>query len=430
MSKERCNIERLFRVLALLGASACSVPAQTAAPISSAPYSLKLAASVVAGFDSNLFLQDVDPDPAIAGSVKAKQESFFTTLIVNAGVDYKLSPSITAGMTWQSEATFFSEESSEDHKTQRAAISLSGKTGATTWSIQNSITHIDGSDVGPIWGGPGGAAGMGGVAVRERRDAFVNRGLFRLRHQMGRWWVRPTMTTYYHDWRTEQSRATGYQNYVDREDWMAGADVGWALGPKADVFVGVRRGRQDQRKLFAVDSPYDSHVVRWLAGFEGTVVPGVQCMLAFGPEFHHWINSKTLPAAFDQDKFFWWIDANVTYSPTPKDAIILSNKRFPMSTFGGVAYFEDITYDIAWKHKVDDQLNYSLSFRAYGGTFTRPTLRQDYIFTPAAQVQYKFDKNSSMEANYLFDRADSRLHNTSGREYHRSVGSLAYKYTF
>lgn len=432
MSIENRKIRKAVLLLASLGfVAAVATCAQAAAGLSGSSPAIKVTASAAAGYDSNLCLQDHEPDPAIAGAVKPRCESWFTTVTLATGVDAKLSPAVSAAFAWTSEATFFSEDSNEDHTIQRASLQFSGKVGATTWTVSDAITFIDGSDISPTFGGPGGAAGMGGVPLRERRDAFVNRSLLRIKQPLaGSWWVRPTVTTYYHDWRTQQSRAPGYQNYVDREDWMAGADLGGALLPKADVFVGVRLGRQDQRKLHAVDSPYDSHVVRWLFGIEGTVLPGLQCMLAIGPEVHHWINPGALPAVFDRDKVYWWIDGALTYTPTARDTIILSNKRFAMSTFGGVAYFEDITYDLIWRRKVNERLSVGLSYRAYGGTFNRPTLRQDYVLTPAAQVQYRFDKHSLLEWNHLFDRSDSRLHNTIGREYHRHVSSLAYRYTF
>lgn len=435
MSIESRKIRNVLGMSAALVLAAGQTLAQTGAATSSsasaAPLTLKLTASAAEGYDSNLYLQDHEPDPSIVGAVKLRQESWFTTLTLNTAVDAKLSPAVGAAFSWLSEATFFTADSDEDHTIQRASLQFSGKIGEITWSVLEAITFIDGSDISPTFGGPGGAAGMGGVPLRERRDAFVNRTALRIRQPLGgSWWVRPTMTTYYHDWRTQQSRAAGYQNYVDREDWMAGADLGVRVLPKADVFVGVRRGRQDQRKLHGVDSPYDSHVLRWLFGVEGTVLPGLQCQLAIGPEVHHWINPGALPAVFDQDKVYWWIDGALTWAPTARDTIILSNKRFAMSTFGGVAYFEDITYDLIWRRKVSEQLSFALSYRAYGGTFNRPTLRQDYVLTPAVQVQYRIDKHSLVEFNHLFDRSDSRLHNTIGREYHRHVGSLAYRYTF
>ena len=59
--------------------------------------------------------------------------------------------------------------------------------------------------------------------------------------------------------------------------------------------------------------------------------------------------------------------------------------------------YEDITYEIAWKHKFDDQWAASAGFKVYAGDWQQPVNRNDWIYTPSAGLTYNYDKHLSAE---------------------------------
>jgi len=337
--------------------------------------------------------------------------------VPNFGVTFSFAP----------EAGVSHSESTESYRVHRAGLNFNGRVGETTWSLQNGATWIDGSNESPTFGCVGGVTAMGGIPLRERRDAFVERNGLRLMRAFGPWFVRPVATAYVHDFLTQQSRRTGYENYVDRQEWTVGADLGREVAPKTSLVAGVRFGRQDQLRLHGVDSPYDSRLRRFLIGLEGTPISGLQCAILTGPETHRFIAAT--PAGFNRDKVYWWIDALVTLTPGPRDACTIAVRRYALPAFASQSIYEDITYEVVWRHKFGERFSAGAGFKAYGGDWPGPATREDWIFTPSLQVQYTVSRQCSLELAYAFDRAESRIPNTAGREYRRHVTSLSFKYT-
>ena len=69
-------------------------------------------------------------------------------------------------------------------------------------------------------------------------------------------------------------------------------------------------------------------------------------------------------------------------------------------------------------------------FRAYAGDWQGPVNREDWIFTPSAGVTWKPHPKVSADLGYSYDWVESRIPNTSGREFTRHLVLLTLGYKF
>ena len=68
--------------------------------------------------------------------------------------------------------------------------------------------------------------------------------------------------------------------------------------------------------------------------------------------------------------------------------------------------------------------------RALNWRFERPVVRDEWWWSPNAAVACRFTKQLIGDAAYSWDRVDSRVFNTAGRESRRHLASLGLKYIF
>jgi hypothetical protein len=412
--------------LSMLEARAVAAAAETApAP---APWKRTLSLTVRESFDSNVFLQDATPDPAVAGAAAPRQSSFVTTLAASIGVDGRLAPGLSLSASYAPETNIYHSATQESFSAHRGVLNLAGRIGDTPWTLQNSGTWIDGGKDGPVFGGPGGVPAVGGIPLRDRRAAFIERTSLKLTHSSGRWLVRPAATLYVHDFHTVQSRRSGYENYVDRREWTAGVDVGYEVVAKTRLVAGFRYGRQDQFKLHGIDSPYDSVIHRYLVGVEGTLAPWLQLNVLAGPETRAFAPGTA--AGFDRNRMLLWIDATAIVTAGRNDTVTLTGRRFEQPAFSSQSVYEDITYEVSWRHRCGPAFTAGAGFKAYGGDWPGPVTREDWILTPSVLLQYAVNKRCGLELSYSLDRAESRVPGTAGREFKRHLGTAGLKYTF
>jgi hypothetical protein len=374
--------------------------------------------------DSNVHLQDLTPDAGIAQAVLPGRESFITSAGGSFALEHRPGPAFAWHASYVPEFVVYHSAASENHRVHRTALNAQGKAGATAWSFQNSATWIDGNEECPTFGCVGGITAMGGIPLRERREGFVGRHSLRLQHPLGDGWVRPVVTAYVHDFLTRQSRASGYENYLDRQEWTVGADFGRRRGGQATYVAGWRLGRQDQLRLHGIDSPYDSRLLRFLVGLEGAPAPWLTCQVLAGPETRRFV--RATPAGFDRTKVYAWIDASASLRAGPRDHLTLQVRRFALPAFASQSMYEDITYDVNWRHRLRDRLLLQAGFKVYGGAWRAPAARRDWIHTPGLQLQYEVNRRSRIECSALADRAFSRLPGTQGRDYRRQLLSVAF----
>jgi hypothetical protein len=406
----------------LLAATAASAQEKTAALAAPAggqsPWTPSAALALKESFDDNVYLQSV-------GS-HAFQHSFVTAVLPTAGLAYRPADTFNANLNYAPEINYFHSAHSEDFTLHRVLMGLDGTAGKTRWEVSENFVAIDGSNLSPSYFGPGGAPAAGGPQIRDRRDALVQRGQFRLTQTLEQWFVRPVISGYFHDFQTAQRTTAGYENFVDRSDWNAGADVGRTVGENVRLALGYRYGEQTQDKLFDHPEQYNNTYHRVLAGVEGQPWPWLTLAISVGPEFRRYASS--VAEGFDRNETYPYADSTLTIMPTKADAVALSVKSFEQPGFCGRSTYVDSTYELNWRHKLGGKLTVGVGLRAYNTDFLKPTERNDWIVSPSLLAAYAFNRHFSGEVSYLFDDAFSLMPNTQGREYTRNLVALGLKY--
>jgi hypothetical protein len=371
-------------------------------------------------FDSNVYLQDE--------TALASHESLVSSLQLDLAADWRNSPAFGAKLNYQPEAAWFHSETSENHLRHRIAASLFGQWDDLSYDSTTTLVFINGDSVGPTWTGAGGAPATGGAAVRDRRDAAVYRSSLRLTQALGNWFVRPTATFYWHDFQTEHRSSPGYQNYVDRGEITAGADLGQQLAAVA-LWGGYRFGLQEQVQLLQFPEEYDSTFHRILFGLEGCPASWLKLNVTIGPEFRRY--DDTVPATFgDRAELNLFFDSRITITPTQCDSITVTAKHFEQPGSSGRAAYEDSTYELCWRHQVAAGWTAGLSGRAYSTDFLKPAQRDDWIFSQSAFVNWQLSRNINAEISYTHESGETATADASAREYDRHLIAIGFSYNF
>ncbi len=390
------------------------------------PWTFSASLALKESFDNNVFIQDRGD--------QAKRESWITSLLPGVGVAYQESPAFKASVSYAPEVVFYHSESSEDHVAHRGAINFGGKIEETAWEMLNGIVWIDGSNLGPRFTGGGDIPAIGGIPLRDHRDAAIYRNTLKVTQTLGKAFLRPVFTSYVHDFQTEHHQTTepgfaGYENYIDRYDIGGGLDGGYEVSAKTWLILGYRFGHQEQmRNQFQADSPYSNNYHRFLVGLEGTPTDWLKLNLLAGPDVRDFTTAT--PASFNRNELLYFIDASISLLPTKRDTVTLAARRYEQPAFSSHSVYEDIVYDLSFRHKFSDPFTAGAGFRIYGGDWQAPVNRDDWIFTPSAILIYAYDKHFSGELAYSYDWVESKVANTIGREFTRHLVSLGLKYTF
>ncbi len=387
-------------------------------------------------FDSNVFLQDTSPGSP--GALPSQKSSWVTTFSARVSLDYRPSDAFSVSSSYTPDVAIYHSAHSEDNVTHRVGLTFNGKSEDVFWEQSNTFVCIDGEDVGPLFARPQDVPAIGGIPLRDRRDALVYRGSLKLTWELGNFFLRPVGAAYVHDFRTEQRLAGPtpfiYVNFIDRQDISGGVDLGYKTSSRISFLAGYRYGRQDQYRgpsvfdptVFA-DSPYDSAYHRLLVGLEGAPAPWMKFALLGGPDLRDWQHAT--PAAFERSEMLYWVDATITLLPTKTDTLVLLNRRYEQPAFTSQSVYEDVTYSISWKHKFDDHWTVGAGMQLYIGDWQAPINREDWIYTPSAFLTYTW-KKTSVELMFAYDSVDSQVPNTGGREFTRLITGLGLRYSF
>lgn len=384
------------------------------------PFVWGVDAGVREAFDSNVYLQ--------SQTDLANQASWQTALLGHVSGAWSSTP-WNLRLGYFPEATYYPGESSEDFVSHRVLADAGFKGETTSVELAGSGVLIDGDSEGIIWTGPGGAPVTGGPAVRDRRDAAVYRGSLRIIQHQGSWVVRPHATVYHHDFRTVQKATPGYQNYVDRKEFTVGADVGRSVTAGSLAWLGYRYGEQDEALLLGYPEEYDNRFHRFLGGIEGTFRPWLKATVAVGPEVRRY--GDAVPASFgDHEVVNFFADASITVIPSPSDSVVLSAKNFQQPGFSGRSAYDDLTLDVAWRHRVSANWSVGVGGRAYSTDFLAPVVRNDWVLSVNGFVHYDWNRHWSSEASYAFEDGETKDPGASGREYQRHWVALGVKVVF
>ena len=382
-------------------------------------------------FDSNVYLQDLEPLPTVTNAVRPFVESFITSVTPRLALDWKPRTEFGLVASYAPEIATFHAAPHESYVAHRAALTFAGQVNIVQWEQFNTLTVIDGTKEGLTFGTPGGSPAIGGIPIRDRRPAIVYRNGFRAYHPHGDWFFRPVAWSYVHDFQTEtRSRKVFpyYQNYVDRDDFTVGLDVGYKAFKTAYLIVGYRFGFQNEPPLPGEDIHYSNDYNRFVAGFEGKVTSWMKVVGVVGADHRDFAHHT--PVGFHDHHTKLYYDASIVFTPTKQDTVTVLLRQYEQPAFGAPSAYEDITWEISCKHQFNSRWTASGGFRAYGGSWLAPVVRDDWIYTPSATLACTVDKHWSGELGYTYDWAESGVPNTSGREFTRHLGSISLKYAF
>jgi hypothetical protein len=371
-------------------------------------------------YDDNVFMQRVTPLAGVA--------SLVTLAAANAGVQWKPGAGFALALSYGPEAVIFHSARSEDFVAHRGLLTLGGKTPDSTWEWANSFSRIEGGDEGLIFSGPGGAPALGGAPLRDRRAAFVYRGGFKHQQTIGRWLVRAQAAAYVHDFKTQQRATAGYQNYADRRDVAIGFDVGTKVRRETSAFVGYRHGVQRQATVLTSPIQYGNTYDRVLAGLEGKPWSWLKGTVTLGPDFRTF--GENVPAGFVRRKTRLYGDAAVAVTASKADTLTLTAKRFEQPGYGGRSAYEDSTYEIGWRRTFSDTFSTSLGARVLNWKFESPVNRNEWWYGVAVTATRRLGAHSQAVVTHSYDRVDSRVPGTAGREARRQQSSLGCKWNF
>ena len=408
-------------------------------------------------YDSNVYLQDNTPNPVgVAAAraagfkpVEANKASWVTSVLPKLGVEFKPAAAFGLSASYAPDITFYHEASSEDYVAHRGTLNLGGKIQDTLWELANTATYIDGSKEGPTFARPDDVPAVGGIPLRDRRAAFVFRNSFRLTQPVGKWFFRPVASSYIHDFKTDQHyvapaiRASlySYENYIDRQEINGGLDAGYEVAKRTCLVTGYRYGRQEQFQApsgsggATINSPYGNMYHRLLLGVEGSPAPWLKLAVLAGPDLRTF--DAGTPAGFERNEFLYFVDALVTVVPTKNDTVTFKATRYEQPAFSSFSMYEDIKYDLSWRHKFGEHVTAGLGFTLYVGDWQAPVNREDWIYTPSGCLLWAITPHLGAELTYSYDWVDNKVRPTAtvepfaeSHEFTRHLASLAVRYTF
>jgi len=407
-------------------------------------FELKADLTLKETYDDNVYLLDTKPDPTIVPPPGATislpdHDSFVTTVVPGLALNYQPCLGFGATVSYAPEFTWYHSAHSEDYVAHRGAINFTGWIDDVTYEWLNNVTWIDGSHLSYTTIRPGDCRCIGGIPLRDRRDAAIYHNGLRVTIPVHEWFFRPVVKACIQDFQTvQQPNVTPtqyiYDNFVDRWDVSGGLDIGYAAFPKTKLVVGYRYGHQEQGKLLGVQSRYSNDYQRFLLGIEGTPAPWLKLAVLAGPDLRHWCNAP--PAAFDEDEILYWIDGLVTVLPSQADTVTFRATRYEQPAFTSHSMYEDIKYDLTWRHRFTDKFTAGAGFTFYIGDWQAPVQREDWILTPSVMASYAFNAHLTAEIGWSYDSAESQVPPgpsapyAKGRDFTRNLVSLALKYTF
>ena len=400
--------------------SMVAAPISTPAEAAKSPWSFNASLTVRESHDSNVYMQRT--------TARANQGAWVATVIPSTGVTWKSAPRLALTASYAPEIARYAGAASENNVAHKAALTLSGEHRAMKWELGSTGLLVNGDAAGPTFTGPGGAAIVGGVPLMERRDQRVLRQSGKMHIALGEWFVRPVATTYVHDFRTAQRSTAGYQNYIDRDEFVAGVDFGKKVSAGVALVAGFRVGSQDQAASPVSAFRYENHFRRFVAGVEGSPLPWLKLAVLAGPDTRRF--GSAVPATFERDTTRLFLDASATATLSKTHTATLAARQFALPGYGGGSFLEITTYDLTWKRSLGSACSATLTGRAHHWDFARPVVRDEWWYGASVALAVKLNVRCTLTAAFALDTVRSEIPATAGREAFRRQPSLAGSYAF
>ncbi len=365
------------------------------------------------GYDSSVFLQDE--------TALGDRSSFITTIQPGVDLGWRSQP-LNVDVTYQPRIAIYTDESSETNVANLMGVNFKGALGSVAYEFTNALCYVNGSRTTPIYTGPGGIPAIAAYQLRDRREQFWMKQNACITISLGSFFLRPVYCGALNDFKTAQREIPGYVNYVDRNNFNGGLDIGAKIMADTWIVAGYRAGAMSQDRLFDNSIQYNNTYQRALIGIEGSPARWLKLNAMAGPSFHHF--TADVPEIFGRDETRVFADATVTLLPTARDTVQLIVSRFEQLSSCGRGAYEDIVYRASYTRKLTDALEAKADFRIYRAEFERPGLRDDTIYTPAVQLTWHQNAHLTWTAQYSYEWAESDIPDTSGREYHHHLASF------
>jgi hypothetical protein len=399
-----------------------------------------VAASARTIYDDNVFLQDRNPMTVNAKGVAVEAGSMVYTASLSLGASWQPNRSLALDVGYAPELIRYQRFDSENHDDHRFNAGLHGQNDAWSYDAKGNVLIVDGLSDSPIFGQVGGTPAIGGEQIRSRRDQTVTKGGGNLTYAVcPEAFVRAVGAASFQDFRTTQKPTTGigaipgYANYVDRSEWSAGPDIGWFVRNDLALVAGVRFGEQRQGNLLGVKNNYSNTLTRFLVGVEGRVSPSFSLKFFGGPDVRQFTDSA-VAGSFDRTSSTHYAEGSATWTPSKTDAFTISMKDSLWLSSGGRGAYENILYDLAWKHTFSKTWSAGAGFNYQEGDnldyVTPANYRNDSIYTVSGVVTYALNAKTKLDATISREWSDSAVANKPGREYVHWLVSAGVKYTF
>ncbi|MFT3789006.1 MAG: outer membrane beta-barrel protein [Tepidisphaeraceae bacterium] len=354
----------------------------------------------------------------------ARRDSLVSSESLLLGIDWKqpggdAKHAVSLGASYNIVRSDYPSESSESNFRHLFTGDVKMISGPVSFESCSKFTIVDGSHMPVVFDGVGGTPAIGGVAVRDRRDQFAFSNKTALRYTHDKLFVRPVITASVQDWGVDAVNTPGCSNYLDRSDLNAGVDLGYEAMKKTYLVVGYRYGQQHQDNLFGLDINSSNNYHRVLFGIEGEPTSWLTLSVMGGPEFRN--VGPNAPVGEEDTPTLGWIDATAKLKLGASDDLAFTVLQYTIPGSSGRYLDDEIQLGVLYTHRFSKTLSSTLGFRAWNGDFEGPVMRDDWIYTVSAGVDWKFAKNYSTGLAASYDWAQSDVPAVRGREFDRFI---------
>jgi hypothetical protein len=388
------------------------------------------------GYDSDLY--GVSATPAGHPNV-ANFASSYTTISAGFTLNLLAASGIETGgilttltLSYGAEYTAYTQAAREDNLRNTLTLTLKGRSGPWTFSVENPFLYVDGSKEDPFYST---YSVLGYAATRERRNQIQERNTSFLRYDAKAWLVRAVANATYYNLLIDEHNPVGaykgYINWVNRDDINTGADIGYKLTPDLALIAGWRIGQQTQARPYYSLVDNDNVYNRALLGLEGKLLSWLQLQLATGPDFRRYTDIDH-PGLAGNRHTWLYTQGQLTATLSSADSLVLSNKIWHFVSSPGLTSDQETSTILTYKHAFSKQLSVSLGAGELEARYDAPTVRDDWDRSFPLDVTYAFSPSFALSANYANTEGHSLLSETStpGRNFTDNSVSLSFKAAF
>lgn len=366
----------------------------------------------------------------------------------------------TFSFSYQPDRATYSSAPSENFTAHRVNIIVNGKSGNLSFGIDEVFLYNDGRKLAPTYAlnQLSGAAGnqndkfrdsFAHAPARERRNQYQDRYTAFLQFDTKLMFFRPVsalnfidMNTYLFN--TSVAPYKGYQDYVDRYDVNAGADIGFKVARDWAITVGYRDGYQYQQQYSVAinsDQRYSSnHYQRLLFGLEGKL-SWLTLTFFGGPDFRVF-NPNAPINELHTTRYYGEVSGIAKLSKTQMLTLRYKDYVFVSST--GLVPYEEYTYSLVYHWDATKQLGFDLGAKVFEHNYTlgddlagsAPSLREDLDYEGSAGLTYVITPHLIANLNYNYDEGRNNLSSVpatyapSYRNFKEGVCAAGLQYRF